>query len=90
LGDISDEEDGESLERKFARLRREIEEVKEEFTRRDFEKRNGTGRQEPVGDEVTEEDAAVLSKMLDRGCYLYNHVRTGFPAKPCVGHSCGF
>ncbi|KAI9720071.1 MAG: hypothetical protein M1812_003198 [Candelaria pacifica] len=34
LGDFSDDED-ESLERKFARLRREVQEVKEEFEQRD-------------------------------------------------------
>ena len=42
LGDISDEEDGESLERKLARLRREIEEVKEEFGKRSYESLNGS------------------------------------------------
>lgn len=39
-GDFSDEEDGESLERKLARLKREIEEIKEECNRRKCEGTN--------------------------------------------------
>lgn len=65
LGDISDEEDGESLDRKLARLRREIEEVKEEFARRDYEKHNMVEKSEEVDDTAGRDDAATLSKMLD-------------------------
>ena len=65
LGDLSDEEDGESLERKLARLRREIEEVKDEFAKRNLEKKSTAGKSRRVGDLATEEDAATLSKMLD-------------------------
>lgn len=62
LGDISDEEDGESLERKLARLRREIEEVKEESRKRNYEKQKANG----TSDDVDGGDEAVnLSKMLD-------------------------
>jgi nuclear migration protein JNM1 len=64
LGDFSDE-DGESLERKLARLRREIEEVKEEFAKRKFEKENAEKKQEQSVEVAVEEDAAFLSKMLD-------------------------
>lgn len=59
-GDFSDEDDGESLERKLARLKREIEEVKEQFGRRQAEKKES-------GEEVKdlEPDVTALSKMLD-------------------------
>ena len=65
LGDLSDEEDGESLGRKLARLRREIEEVKEEFGKRNYEKQKANGMSGD-GDGLGGEDEAVkLSKMLD-------------------------
>jgi len=60
-GDFSDDEDRESLERKLARLRREIEEVKEEYMRRDAEKKDVVGEEEGVDGQ----DVAALSKMLD-------------------------
>lgn len=53
------------MERKLARLRREIEEVKDEFAKRHFEKKNAAGKSEGVDDLATEEDAAALSKMLE-------------------------
>ncbi|CAG8951214.1 hypothetical protein HYFRA_00007961 [Hymenoscyphus fraxineus] len=59
-GDISDDEDGQSLERKVARLKREIEEVKAEVGRRQAEKEK-TGQV----DENLEPDVAELSKILD-------------------------
>lgn len=59
-GDFSDEEDGESLERKLARLRREIEEVKEEYGRRNAEK-GDTGEKQ----EANEDDITSLSRTLD-------------------------
>ena len=59
FGDFSDE-DGESLERKLARLRREIEEVKEEYGKRNTDKKDAVG-----GEEVNREDITTLSKMLD-------------------------
>lgn len=66
FGDFSDEEDGESLERKMARLRREIEEVKEEAGRRRAEKARELGEGEQEDEEGKElEDAAALSRMLD-------------------------
>ena len=60
-GDFSDEEDGESLERKLARLKREIEEVKEEYGKRQADRRN------IVGEEAKDlsPDVIALSKMLD-------------------------
>jgi nuclear migration protein JNM1 len=65
LGDISDEEDGESLERKLARLRREIEEVKEEFGKRSYEKQKVNGMSDDVEGLEGEDEAVNLSKMLD-------------------------
>lgn len=65
LGDISDEEDGESLDRKLARLRREIEEVKEEFGKRNYEKQKANGLLPDDDGLVGEDEAAKLSKMLD-------------------------
>jgi len=59
-GDFSDEEDGESLERKLARLKREIEEVKEEYGRRQAEKNDTTEESKDL-----EPDVTALSKMLD-------------------------
>lgn len=60
-GDFSDEEDGESLDRKLARLRREIEEVKEEFDRRKSD-RDTLVEQQP-GEDMA--DIVALSKALD-------------------------
>ncbi|RDL34701.1 Uncharacterized protein BP5553_07829 [Venustampulla echinocandica] len=60
-GDFSDEEDGESLERKVARLKREIEEVKEEFGRRQAEKKDTTTED---GKDL-EPDVTSLTKMLN-------------------------
>jgi nuclear migration protein JNM1 len=59
-GDFSDEEDGESLERKLARLKREIEEVKEEYGRRNAKKKDESDKKE-----VNEDDIASLSRTLD-------------------------
>ncbi|KAH6675502.1 Dynamitin-domain-containing protein [Halenospora varia] len=59
-GDFSDEEDGESLERKLARLKREIEEVKEQFGRRQAEKKESGEKGKDL-----EPDVTALSKMLD-------------------------
>ncbi|ESZ95565.1 hypothetical protein SBOR_4045 [Sclerotinia borealis F-4128] len=63
FGDFSDDDDddGESLERKLARLRREIEEVKEEYGKRTQEKRD-TGVD---GESNDVDDIAALSKLLD-------------------------
>ncbi|KAH7364364.1 Dynamitin-domain-containing protein [Rhexocercosporidium sp. MPI-PUGE-AT-0058] len=62
FGDFSDDEDGESLERKLARLKREIEEVKEEYGRRQAEKKDADGGVETIdlGQDVTD-----LNRMLD-------------------------
>jgi nuclear migration protein JNM1 len=67
LGDFSDEDDGdgeEGLERKMARLRREIEEVRGEVERRNWERENGEGkaRSEKF---VSEEDTTELGKLLE-------------------------
>ncbi|KAJ8071565.1 hypothetical protein OCU04_001888 [Sclerotinia nivalis] len=61
FGDFSDDDDGESLERKLARLRREIEEVKEEYGKRNLEKKDT----EEDGESIDGDDIASLSKLLD-------------------------
>ncbi|KAL2064977.1 hypothetical protein VTL71DRAFT_4117 [Oculimacula yallundae] len=60
-GDFSDDEDGESLERKLARLKREIQEVKEEYGKRQAES-NDAGEAETIdlGQDVTD-----LNRMLE-------------------------
>ncbi|KAI9879941.1 MAG: hypothetical protein M1830_006249 [Pleopsidium flavum] len=60
LGDLSDEED-ESLETKLARLRREVEEVKDEYGRRQAEKQEVTA----PNDTDDEDGVDSLSRMLD-------------------------
>ncbi|OWP06981.1 hypothetical protein B2J93_7715 [Marssonina coronariae] len=60
-GDFSDDEDGESLERKVARLRREIEEVKEEYAKRQAAGQDG----DELGPEDLGQDVTALNKMLD-------------------------
>ncbi|PQE31202.1 dynactin subunit protein [Rutstroemia sp. NJR-2017a WRK4] len=62
FGDFSDEEDGESLDRKLARLRREIEEVKEEYGKRNAEK-NAADEDGKVT--TDEDDITALSNLLD-------------------------
>ncbi|KAI4867531.1 Dynamitin-domain-containing protein [Hypoxylon rubiginosum] len=57
IGDLSDEEEGESLERKIARLKREIEEAKEEFGKQKAE----TNKIAPYQDT----DLVTLSRALD-------------------------
>ncbi|KAF2965144.1 hypothetical protein GQX73_g8429 [Xylaria multiplex] len=57
IGDLSDDEDGETLERKIARLRREIQEAKEEYGKQRVE----------AGDEPSRHDIELvtLSQALD-------------------------
>jgi nuclear migration protein JNM1 len=76
FGDFSDEEDGESLERKLARLRREIEEVKEEFGRRNENKKNIEG-----AEDAGEQDITSLSKMLDGISVAHGGTATSTSAK---------
>ncbi|KAI0385927.1 Dynamitin-domain-containing protein [Hypomontagnella monticulosa] len=57
IGDISDDEEGEELGRKIARLKREIEEAKEEYGKRKMESN------EPVPDHDT--DLVSLSQALE-------------------------
>ncbi|OBT89889.1 hypothetical protein VE02_01500 [Pseudogymnoascus sp. 03VT05] len=61
MGDLSDEEDGEGLERKMARLRREVEEVRVEAEQR---RRGREGRGEE-GEEEVEDEAVGLSRLLE-------------------------
>ncbi|KAF6814257.1 dynactin subunit [Colletotrichum sojae] len=58
LGDLSDDEDGDSLERKIARLQREVEEAKEEYG-----KRKEAAAQSAVAEH--DEKLGSLSKVLD-------------------------
>ncbi|KAH0544203.1 hypothetical protein FGG08_001648 [Glutinoglossum americanum] len=63
LGDFSDEED-ESLERKLARLRREIEEVREEVGRREAQKKAAPNKEGRDGPLVEESKLSALSDVL--------------------------
>ncbi|KAI1761846.1 Dynamitin-domain-containing protein [Hypoxylon sp. FL1150] len=56
IGDLSDEDDGETLERKIARLKREIEEAKEEYGK----------RQADANEAVPDTDLVTLSRALDK------------------------
>ncbi|KAL1856358.1 hypothetical protein VTK73DRAFT_8295 [Phialemonium thermophilum] len=58
-GELSDEEEGESLERKLARLKREIEEAKEEYGRRK------AAAKDSAAEEHRENEFATLSQALD-------------------------
>ncbi|KAJ8122480.1 hypothetical protein ONZ43_g1337 [Nemania bipapillata] len=57
IGDLSDEEDGETLERKIARLRREIEEAKEEYGKQQVESEDTSSQHDA--------ELATLSRALD-------------------------
>ncbi|KAI1824485.1 Dynamitin-domain-containing protein [Xylaria intraflava] len=58
IGDLTDEEEGETLEKKIARLKREIQEAKEEYDRQ---------REEPGDTTPSQQDAEIvsLSQALD-------------------------
>ncbi|KAK8140462.1 hypothetical protein PG984_000528 [Apiospora sp. TS-2023a] len=58
IGDLSDEDESEDLERKLARLKREIEEAKEEYSKQQKDQTSGDGG-------VQEEDLSSLSQALD-------------------------
>ncbi|KAI9812416.1 MAG: hypothetical protein M1827_004647 [Pycnora praestabilis] len=64
LGDFSDEED-ESLERKLARLRREVEEVKAEFGKREAEKERTTDLEGESNAATNVDEITTLSGVLD-------------------------
>lgn len=61
LGDLSDEDEGESLARKIARLKREIEEAKEEYGKQKAAEKKPETEAEPQEDE----ELASLSQVLD-------------------------
>lgn len=61
LGDLSDEDEGENLARKIARLKREIEEAKEEYGKQKAAEK----KPEAEGAEQQEEELASLSQVLD-------------------------
>ncbi|KAK7738489.1 hypothetical protein SLS53_006008 [Cytospora paraplurivora] len=63
LGDLSDEDEGESLARKIARLKREIEEAKEEYGKQKAQKSSEDNP--PDEEEHQEEDLSSLSQVLD-------------------------
>ncbi|KAL3419029.1 dynactin subunit [Phlyctema vagabunda] len=60
FGDFSDEDDGESLGRRLARLKRELEEVKEQYGRRQAKQGGAVEDDDTAG-----QDISSLSKMLD-------------------------
>lgn len=61
LGDLSDEDEGESLARKIARLKREIEEAKEEFGKQKAAEK----KPDAEGEGQQEVELASLSQVLD-------------------------
>ncbi|KAI9765113.1 MAG: hypothetical protein M1840_007820 [Geoglossum simile] len=63
LGDFSDEED-ESLERKLARLRREIEEVREEVGRREAQRKHGSNKDRGDAPVIEENKLSALNDVL--------------------------
>ncbi|KAK6865180.1 hypothetical protein PG990_005378 [Apiospora arundinis] len=75
IGDFSDEEGGEELERKLARLKREIEEAKEEYSRQQKDQSSGDGG-------MQEEDFSSLSRALDEmsSTPTKRTIPTGLPA----------
>ncbi|KAI9806877.1 MAG: hypothetical protein M1833_002535 [Piccolia ochrophora] len=77
LGDFSDDED-ESLERKLARLRREVEEVRDEMGKRQAEKDGEMKAADKSEDDnvIDEEGVAELSNILD-GLHTSQHGSTG-------------
>jgi nuclear migration protein JNM1 len=63
LGDLSDEDEGENLARKIARLKREIEEAKEEYGKQKAQK---SEEDQPPNEEADqEEELSSLSQVLD-------------------------
>ncbi|KUI61638.1 Dynactin subunit 2-A [Cytospora mali] len=62
LGDLSDEDDGENLARKIARLKREIEEAKEEYGRQKAQKSEDDKPSDEDADQ--EEELSSLSQVL--------------------------
>ncbi|KAL1852118.1 hypothetical protein Daus18300_012265 [Diaporthe australafricana] len=64
LGDLSDEDEGESLARKLARLKREIEEAKEEYGKQKSQN-DAAGTKPSDGEGDQEEELASLSQVLD-------------------------
>lgn len=73
VGDLSDDEDGESLGRRIARLKREIEEVKEEHGRQQAATSAGT--------QTEDENLTSLSKALDGITMARNGRTTRTPAE---------
>lgn len=61
LGDLSDDDDDESLERRIARLKREVEEAKNEYAKRKAESQAKDDNDEATGDDRL----ASLSQVLD-------------------------
>ncbi|KAH8675484.1 Dynamitin-domain-containing protein [Xylariales sp. PMI_506] len=76
LGDLSDEEDGEDLERKIARLKREIEETKEQYGKKKAESTTALLEHE--------DDLASLSQALDGMSLITGGATTGRTRVPRV------
>lgn len=64
VGDLSDRED-ESVERKLARLRREVEELKDEMTTRENDESKDTDVEQGQGSEPVNDGVQELSRALD-------------------------
>ncbi|KAL2166438.1 hypothetical protein VTG60DRAFT_2766 [Thermothelomyces hinnuleus] len=79
IGDLSDEDDAGSLARKIARLRREIEEAKEEYQKQ----KAASGESNDGGEEVAEDEFESLSKVLNEMSTLDQPLATRtIPAPP--------
>ncbi|KAF7551293.1 hypothetical protein G7046_g7756 [Stylonectria norvegica] len=79
LGDLSDDDDDESLERRIARLKREVEEAKDEYARR----KAINSKPEDDG-ALTDERLTSLSQVLDdisdpTGARVATHTSKAFP-----------
>ncbi|KAH6660329.1 Dynamitin-domain-containing protein [Truncatella angustata] len=72
IGDLSDEEDGEDLQRKIARLKREVEEAKDEYAKRNAESSGASV--------MLSEDFTSLSEALDEMTVVPRNRTTTRPA----------
>ncbi|KAI1496587.1 Dynamitin-domain-containing protein [Biscogniauxia marginata] len=72
IGDLSDEEDGESLEKKIARLKREIQEAKEEYGKQNTESKEADPDQDA---ELVSLSQALdeMSTLPERGIVVRTH-----------------
>lgn len=78
LGDLSDEDESESLARKIARLKREIEEAKAEYGKQ----KAADKKPEAESEAQAEEELASLSQVLDEMSKHPEHLTQGLAFRP--------